>query len=96
MKYLFLIFVFVISCVGEEKKSHNKVFTMAFGSCNKQYKEQPLWNAISKKQPDVWIWLGDVIYADTDNMEIMKEKYQQQLAKESHLEILLKLKRWLI
>lgn len=52
---------------------------VAFGSCNKQYLAQPLWQDIAQNNPDLWVWLGDNIYGDTQNMALMKSKYDQQL-----------------
>ena len=52
--------------------------TIAIGSCNRVDKDQTIWNAILQNQPDLWIWLGDNIYADTDDMEAMKAMYLQQ------------------
>ena len=51
--------------------------TIAFGSCNQQDRPQPLWTDIQAAQPDLWIWLGDNIYADTDNMDTMRTMYQR-------------------
>ncbi len=53
---------------------------IAFGSCNKQYEEQPLWSPTRSHDPDVWIWLGDNVYADTEDMSKMRANYQQQRA----------------
>lgn len=53
-------------------------FVIAFGSCNHQDKPQPLWKEISAKQPEVWVWLGDNIYADTKDMDEMKAMYDKQ------------------
>lgn len=52
--------------------------TIAFGSCNRVEKDQNMWSAILQNQPDLWIWLGDNIYADTDDMLAMKNMYLQQ------------------
>ena len=52
---------------------------IAFGSCNREYVEQPMWAEIMKQKPDLWIWLGDNIYGDTDNMDTLEYKYQKQL-----------------
>ena len=52
--------------------------TIAFGSCNNQSKPQTIWPDISKNKPDLWIWLGDMIYADTDDMRRMADEYQKQ------------------
>jgi alkaline phosphatase D len=51
---------------------------IAFGSCNKQYVAQPLWEPIRAHNPDLWVWLGDNIYADTEDMAAMQAKYKQQ------------------
>ena len=39
---------------------------IAFGSCAKHWQAQPIWNAVIAKQPDLFVFLGDNIYADTD------------------------------
>ena len=52
--------------------------TIAFGSCNDQERQQPLWDDIVKTKPELWIWLGDNIYADTHNMAAMDSMYQYQ------------------
>ncbi|MCX2741754.1 alkaline phosphatase D family protein [Pontibacter anaerobius] len=51
---------------------------IAFGSCNSQDEPQPLWPAIVATQPDLWIWLGDNIYGDTQNMDTLASKYNRQ------------------
>jgi len=53
--------------------------TIAFGSCSRQMDaDKQLWADINAAQPDLWIWLGDNIYADTEDMEVMRQKYDQQ------------------
>ncbi len=52
--------------------------TIAFGSCNKHDLPQPIWESVIQNQPDLWIWLGDIIYGDTENMETLKKKYDAQ------------------
>lgn len=54
---------------------------IAFGSCAKQDKDQPIWDAIIDAQPDLFIFLGDNIYADTRDPEIMRAKYAMLAAK---------------
>ncbi len=51
---------------------------IAFGSCNDETKTQAYWNDIRQESPDQWIWLGDNIYADTDDMSEMKAQYDKQ------------------
>ncbi len=56
----------------------NPLKTIAFGSCNNQKKEQKMWQFVLQNRPDLWIWLGDNIYGDTENMKLMKAKYIRQ------------------
>ncbi len=53
-------------------------FTIAFGSCNKSDLENLLWDDIADANPDVWIWGGDNVYADTDNMDKLRKEYNAQ------------------
>lgn len=64
-----------------EKPSEEKVdFTIVFASCNDQNRAQPLWKPILENKPDVFIWGGDNIYADTDDMQKMKADYDKVLS----------------
>lgn len=65
----------------------NTSLVIAFGSCNKQYLSQPLWKEIIKNKPKLWLWLGDNIYGDTQDMGVMKRKYDQQLANSGYQEL---------
>jgi alkaline phosphatase D len=53
---------------------------IAFGSCNDQADDQPLWDVIRQHDPDLWVWLGDNIYGDTRNMSVLQAKYERQQA----------------
>ena len=45
---------------------------IAFGSCAKHWQPQPIWDAIIAKQPDLFLFIGDNIYADTDGRTAWK------------------------
>ena len=53
---------------------------IAFGSCNNQRIESPIWKAISETQPDLFIWGGDIVYSDTEDMDKMRSAYEEVLA----------------
>ena len=53
--------------------------TLAFGSCNHGHLPQPMWSVIESHDPDLFLWTGDVVYADTTDPVRMKQKYRQQL-----------------
>jgi alkaline phosphatase D len=82
---LFLTVLLIISCASTLQKSAPD-FVISFGSCNKQYAENILWKEISKNNPDVWIWGGDVIYSDTDNMNKLQSDYHAQWAQKGYKE----------
>ena len=52
-------------------------YSIAFGSCNRQFLNQSFWQDIAMTKPDVWFGLGDNIYADTTKKNILKNKYDQ-------------------
>lgn len=54
---------------------------IAFGSCASQNKPQPIWDGIVKVKPDVYLAMGDNIYGDTTDMEVLKGKYSELGAK---------------
>lgn len=48
---------------------------IAFGSCANQGKPQPIWDAVVETKPQRFLFLGDNIYADTMDMDVMRAKY---------------------
>ena len=56
--------------------NNNYDFVVAFGSCNNQFLKNDLWAEIKKNEPNIWIWGGDIIYADTHNMKLMESYYE--------------------
>ncbi|WP_296622554.1 alkaline phosphatase D family protein [Marivirga sp.] len=61
-----------------------ETLTLAFGSCNRQNLEQPLWQPIMNHNPDLFMFLGDNIYGDTDDMQVLEEKYEVQKNQEDY------------
>jgi alkaline phosphatase D len=56
---------------------------IAFGSCAKQYHELFIFDTVLTHQPDLFVFLGDNIYGDTENMDTLKMKYEQLNSKKS-------------
>ena len=50
---------------------------ISFGSCAKQDQPQPIWDAIVAGSPQLFVLLGDNIYGDSADMNILKAKYNQ-------------------
>ncbi len=51
------------------------VSRIAFGSCIKQNLEAPILATIINEKPQLMLFLGDNIYADTSDVSVLREKY---------------------
>lgn len=60
---------------------------IAFGSCAKQFKDQPIFSSILASEPQLFLFLGDNIYGDTRDMEVLAAKYRQLGEKDTHQRI---------
>ncbi len=50
---------------------------IAFGSCNKMTMPQTMWQHVIVNNPQLWIWLGDIIYGDTTNVRALAAHYRK-------------------
>jgi alkaline phosphatase D len=96
-RFISVIYLLLFACAPAlDKKpvivrpanSSNPLTVLAFGSCNSQERDQPLWLPILKNKPQLWVWLGDNIYGDTDDMQVMAAKYQKQLAEPNYQKLI--------
>lgn len=71
-KMLFL-FLCIFPFVGIAQTSVSRI---AFGSCGHQEHPLPVLDVVVKHQPNLFIFLGDNIYGDTRDMNVLREKYQ--------------------
>ena len=81
--YLFILIAFVSCKINYQKevtkiKNKDSVFTIAFGSCDNQVIKNELWPYIDKNNPSVWIWGGDNVYSDTEDMTVLENNYKIQ------------------
>lgn len=74
--------VLLTSCIccnaqknGVQVTPLNESFRIVFGSCAHEDKEQPMLQNAVKLNPDLFIYLGDNIYGDTRDMNVLKSKY---------------------
>jgi len=54
-----------------------EVERICFGSCARQEGDQPIWERVVEREPDLFIWLGDNIYGDSEDMMVIAAKYLQ-------------------
>ncbi len=81
-RFLFLAFFLIFSCkqTNVKRKSVSNFksdMTISFGSCNNQRIQNVLFDEILKNKPEVFIWGGDVIYSDTDDVKILEENFHK-------------------
>lgn len=80
--FLSLALFLFIACKSNQKilaiPSGSNEFKVAFGSCNKHDKINPLWDDVLAAKPDVWVWGGDIVYADTEDMDVLSDMYNAQ------------------
>ncbi len=57
--------------------AQNSTYKIAFGSCAHQDKPLPVMEQAASQKPDLFVFLGDNVYADTRNPDTLKARYQQ-------------------
>lgn len=85
IRFFFLITVTTQVALGQTDKVISRI---AFGSCSHQDDSVQMWRAIINQKPDVWIWLGDNIYGDTEDMTLLEGKYDLQKDHPDYQELL--------
>jgi len=88
----FFIAIILLLTAATSWAQNNQSLTVAFGSCNRQNLEQPMWDFIGQNNPDLWVWLGDNIYGDSNDMNVIKAKYDLQLSNLGYQKLIAKTK----
>lgn len=87
---LLTIFSFVYQGTSQDYTFNvpdKETLVITFGSCNKQDKPQPLWDDILTHKPDLFLFLGDNIYGDTEDMALLEQKYSMQKQQPDYLKL---------
>ncbi len=74
------------ACAQTTNQSTN-VVRILFGSCNRPELAQPLWVPILNLKPFAWIWLGDIVYADTEDVARIRALYTSQRAQAGYAKL---------
>ena len=86
LSILFAVITLEIACKKEESPIILERIT--FGSCASEQRPQPIWDIIVAQEPDLFIFLGDNIYADTEDMTVMQAKYDMLASKPGYQKLL--------
>ena len=69
---------FLANISAQDSQNDQELTTIAFGSCSRQSLPQLMWPFVLDQSPDLWIWTGDNIYGDSEDMGVLKKKYDRQ------------------
>ncbi len=79
--FLILIIFGPLVAIAEEQggvSSNKTVLTrILFGSCIQQGRPTPIFPVMLQAQPQLLLFLGDNIYADTSDIDVMRAKYSE-------------------
>ncbi|MEW6129071.1 MAG: alkaline phosphatase D family protein [Acidobacteriota bacterium] len=78
-KILFIIFIIASvlpPSYAQKQKTDQPVSRMVIGSCVQQGKAQPIWEKMVEQKPQLSLLIGDNIYGDTEDMNVLKQKYE--------------------
>ncbi len=90
MRYIVCLLLLVFCSLGcksklastaeevQEKVTAQPDFVITFGSCNKHNAENVFWDDIAAQNPDTFIWGGDIVYADSDDVKKIQKYYDLQ------------------
>lgn len=82
---LILLLIFLGFLKGDEMtmeiENKETISRIGFGSCHRQSRAAPILQTIIRAKPQVFIFLGDNVYADTEDMDKMRAAYDKLLNK---------------
>ena len=78
----------LFSLISIASYSQTKTYAIAFGSCDNQRLKNELWKSIDENHPVAWIWGGDDVYSDTEDMKELKENYAIQKNDSDYLQFI--------
>lgn len=84
----FVLLLVATSALAGAASSEQILQRIAFGSCADQSIPQPIWDDVIAQKPDLFLFVGDNIYADTEDLEVMSQKYAQLAAQPGYQKLL--------
>ncbi len=82
------VFAFALNLSYAQTSDVTSTTVIAFIADADQDKPQPLWRNILDAHPNLFLFLGDNVYLDTANEEVMRENYAKLGAMPGYLEFL--------
>ena len=73
-----LLFINSVNLKCQDIYFPNTIEAIGFGSCNRTDLDQKIWDVIANQSMDAWVWLGDIVYTEEENMNDLALKYSIQ------------------
>jgi alkaline phosphatase D len=67
-----IVLLLAAAAAGQAEEPLTRI---AFGSCANEHRPQPVWKAINELKPELFIFMGDNVYADSADPVKLKESY---------------------
>lgn len=83
--YIWLISFYMLNAMESKVLPEGNIHRIAFGSCAKHWQYQPIWKTVISKKPDLFLYVGDAIYADTDGKTAWQVSEKQLLGEWNRL-----------
>src|SRR5262249_34437946 len=80
MRRFALLVLVILPFLAPAAEPAGPMSRIAFGSCVHQDKPQPIWDSIVAAKPDLFLLIGDAIYADVPKDTKMHEAYAKLAA----------------
>ena len=89
------ILLLAFSCANQAENSSSTLegkadqysIRIALGSCNKVDQINVFWDDIAEQYPDAFVWSGDIVYADSDDITVIQAEYSKQKEIKAYAEL---------
>ena len=75
-----LFFAALAGFAAHANANESPLSRIAFGSCANESRPQPIWEAINELKPELFIFTGDNVYADSADPVKLRKSYEQLAA----------------
>lgn len=82
-----IVLLLAAALVSLPAAAEDPLSRIAFGSCANQKFSQPVWNAINRTRPELFIFMGDNVYADSADPAAIRACYDKLEATSAFAEL---------
>jgi alkaline phosphatase D len=77
MRFVLPCLFLILPLLATADSHGEEVGQIAFVSCYKEQKAAPALKTLAALKPDVFVWMGDNVYGDTEDMAVLRAKYDK-------------------